>query len=112
MRLNLIRGATLAAAGIGRWQWPLVVAGLVAGASGARRFPRERRALRAAELVTLVALAASALLVMLVRARLDPAINQGNPSSLAALADVVARRQYAVAPLFPRSAPVWRGSTR
>jgi hypothetical protein len=42
-----------------------------------------------------------------VRARHDPAINQGNPSSLAALADVVARRQYDVAPLLPRSAPVW-----
>jgi hypothetical protein len=54
-----------------------------------------------------VALAASALLVMLVRARLDPSINQGNPATLAALADVVARRQYAVAPMFPRSAPVW-----
>jgi hypothetical protein len=60
-----------------------------------------------AELVSLVTLASSALLVMLVRARFDPAINQGDPSSLAALADVVARRQYAVAPLFPRSAPMW-----
>ena len=103
----LLGGATIAAAGIGRWQWPLVLAGLLVGASGARRFPRERRTLRMAQLVALVALAASALLVMLVRARLDPAINQGNPSTLAALADVVARRQYAVAPLFPRSAPVW-----
>jgi hypothetical protein len=55
----------------------------------------------------LAAIASSALLIMLVRAQHDPAINQGNPSSLAALADVVARRQYDVAPLFPRSAPAW-----
>jgi hypothetical protein len=55
----------------------------------------------------LAAITSSALLIMLVRARHDPAIDQGNPSSLATLVDVVARRQYDVAPLFPRAAPVW-----
>ena len=103
----MLGGTTIAAAGIGRWQWMLVLAGLLVAAASARCFPAGRRTARVAELVLLVALAASALLVMLVRARFDPAINQGNPSSLSALADVVARRQYAVAPLFPRSAPVW-----
>jgi hypothetical protein len=44
---------------------------------------------------------------MLVRARHDPALNQGNPATLAALADVVARRQYDVASMLPRQAPVW-----
>jgi hypothetical protein len=44
---------------------------------------------------------------MLARARHDPAINQGNPSTLRALADVIARRQYDVASLFPRAAPLW-----
>jgi hypothetical protein len=103
----LLGGATIAAAGIGRWQWPLVAVGLVVAATSAHCFPADRRAPRIAALVGLVVLASSALLVMLVRARLDPVINQGNPSSLAALADVVARRQYEVAPLFPRSTPVW-----
>ena len=103
----LLGGATVAAAGIGRWQWPLVALGLLVAATSARCFPPGRRASRIAALAGLVALAASALLVMLVRARFDPAINQGSPTSLAALADVVARRQYEVAPLFPRSAPVW-----
>jgi hypothetical protein len=103
----LLGGATVAAAGIGRSQWSLVLAGLVVAATSARCFPARGRALRVAELVALIALASSALLVLLARARFDPAINQGDPSSLAALADVVARRQYAVAPLFPRSAPVW-----
>jgi hypothetical protein len=44
---------------------------------------------------------------MLVRAQFDPAINQGNPDSWASLTDVVARRQYAVSPMWPRMAPVW-----
>jgi hypothetical protein len=55
----------------------------------------------------LLPLASSALLVMLVRAHHDPAMNQGNPATLAALADVVARRQYEVATILPRQAPVW-----
>lgn len=57
--------------------------------------------------VLLMALGASALAILLVRARHDPAINQGNPISLAALGDVVGRRQYAVASILPRQAPVW-----
>jgi hypothetical protein len=55
----------------------------------------------------LVAVAASALLIMLVRARLDPPLDQGNPTSLRALADVIARRQYDVAAPWPRQAPLW-----
>jgi hypothetical protein len=50
------------------------------------------------------ALGASAVLFMLVRARADPTINQGNPATLQALFDVLARRQYAPAPLWPRQA--------
>jgi hypothetical protein len=103
----LLGGATIAAAGIGRWQWPLLAAGLLVAATSAHCFPPGRRASRIAALAGLVMVASSALLVMLVRARFDPAINQGNPASFAALADVVARRQYEVAPLFPRSAPLW-----
>jgi len=103
----LLGGATIAAAGIGRWQWPLMAVGLLVAATSAHCFPPGRRAARVAALAGLVVVASSALLVMLVRARFDPAINQGNPASLAALADVVARRQYEVAPLFPRSAPLW-----
>jgi hypothetical protein len=44
---------------------------------------------------------------MLVRARHDPAINQGNPSDFDALLGVIARRQYAIAPPWPRQAPLW-----
>ncbi|MEX2111302.1 MAG: DUF2723 domain-containing protein [Gemmatimonadaceae bacterium] len=44
-------------------------------------------------------------LVMFVRAGHDPPVNQGNPATLSALADVVLRRQYDVASLWPRQAP-------
>jgi hypothetical protein len=46
-------------------------------------------------------------LIMLVRARHDPPLNQGSPDTVAALADVVARRQYDVAAPWPRQAPLW-----
>jgi hypothetical protein len=52
-------------------------------------------------------LATSALAFMYVRARFDPAINQGDSSTWTGLADMVARRQYAVHPLWPRMAPAW-----
>ena len=51
--------------------------------------------------------ACSALAFLLMRAKHDPAINQGNPATLGDLADVIARKQYAVAGLFPRQAPLW-----
>jgi hypothetical protein len=44
---------------------------------------------------------------MLVRAAHDPLINQGNPSSVGAMIDVVARSQYPLPGLWPRQAPVW-----
>lgn len=57
--------------------------------------------------LALAALGASVVLFMLVRARHDPAINQANPSTFSALVDAVQRRQYDVAPLWPRRAPLW-----
>jgi hypothetical protein len=46
-------------------------------------------------------------LFMLVRAAHDPLINQGNPSTIPALIDVVARNQYPLPGFWPRAAPVW-----
>jgi hypothetical protein len=54
-----------------------------------------------------VLLGASPILYMLVRARWDPAINQGNPSDWRTLIDVVARHQYDAVPPWPRRAPIW-----
>ena len=52
-------------------------------------------------------LGATPLFFMLVRAAHDPGINQGNPATWPAFADVIARRQYDLAPLWPRRAPLW-----
>jgi hypothetical protein len=46
-------------------------------------------------------------LYMYFRARNDPAINQGNPSTFGAFVDVLLRRQYDVPSLWPRQAPFY-----
>ena len=66
---------------------------------------RSRRAAWLSLLVTM--LGASFVLVMLVRARHDPAVNAGFPTTWTSLVDIVARRQYDVPPLWPRRAPLW-----
>ncbi|MFL5619998.1 MAG: protein O-mannosyl-transferase family [Gemmatimonadaceae bacterium] len=106
-RTLTLTGAAIASAGVGRMEWTLIVAGIALAAVGALVCDGPRGIGRVARLTAIIGVAATALLVMLVRARFDPTINQGNPATIAALADVVARRQYAVAPLFPRSAPIW-----
>jgi hypothetical protein len=105
-RVLLLGGTTIASAGVGRMDWRIVLIGF-ALASVALAHPRPRAIHRIVRLTMLAAIASSALLMLLVRARHDPAVNQGNASSLAALADLVARHQYEVAPLLPRSAPIW-----
>ncbi len=50
-------------------------------------------------------LGASAALFMLVRARHDPGVNQGNPATWQAFLDVLNRTQYQPVPLLPRQAP-------
>jgi hypothetical protein len=54
-----------------------------------------------------VLLGLTPILFMLVRAAHDPLVNQGNPSTIAALVDVVARNQYPLPGLWPRQAPPW-----
>lgn len=69
-----------------------------------------RRMLRARDVAILPAaflIGASVVLFLLVRAAHDPAVNQGNPVTLAALRDAVQRHQYDVAPMWPRRAPLW-----
>ncbi len=49
----------------------------------------------------------SAVMIMLVRARHLPFLNQGDPGTVATLLDVMSRAQYDVAGLWPRRAPIW-----
>lgn len=103
----LLFGVLLMSAGVGRMS-PLAV-GLGAACvlvSSAARSGDTARTRTAAAAIALITLATSALLLLLVRARHDPTLNQGNPATLAALIDVVARRQYAIPGLYPRQAPV------
>jgi hypothetical protein len=95
----------LFAAGIGIANVSVVVLGLVAivGVALVRR--RERGEVLA--MLGCALLAISALAVLVVRARFDPWLNEGAPSTLRALWDVIGRRQYEVAGMWPRRAPLW-----
>jgi Protein O-mannosyl-transferase TMEM260-like len=110
-RALLLAGVWLGAIGAGRVSPVVIGAGVVAAAVACgswawRRGPREALAVGAA-LASVSVVALSALIVMLVRSRFDPFVNQGNPIGWPALLDVIARRQYDVAPLWPRQAPAW-----
>lgn len=74
-------------------------------ADGRRQANSFSKLLRSAILVALVGM--TCILFLLIRARHDPAINQGNPSQLGSLIDVILRRQYDVPSLWPRQAPFW-----
>ena len=65
------------------------------------------RFVHSSKLIGVLVVACSALAFLVLRARHDPGINQGDPATFTDLAYVVARRQYAVAGLFPRQAPLW-----
>jgi len=112
-RVALLSGAFVATIAVGRMSLWLAVAGsaLILGStlvpSRADGRSRPRVAAAAGAVLALVAIASSAILFLLVRAQFDPGINQGNPDTWERFAAVVARRQYAVAPLWPRLAPPW-----
>ena len=87
------------------------IAGFAAGtgAGGAGWVRACIRAMAAVGFATLLlcAVAVTALAFLYVRAQHDPAINQGDPATWRAFTDLVARRQYDVAPMWPRKAPWW-----
>lgn len=111
-RATALFGAFILAVGIGRISTSVALVGAVVivlsalTPSPARVSWRRRIGLGLGILVG-AGIAASALGFLYVRAQFDPGINQGDPETFAALADVVARRQYAVSPMWPREAPVW-----
>jgi hypothetical protein len=107
-----LTGILIAAIGAGKASLWISIVGVVAIAAASplggqmwRSIPRQTPG--SLRLLFVAVIAASALLVLLVRARHDPAINQGNPSTFTALTDVIARRQYDVPPPWPRTAPLW-----
>jgi hypothetical protein len=106
--------ALLVAGGVGSGVRAAIVAGLVVLAGllvAGVPWPRRARGLAGARLALSVllvsAVGASTHGIMYYRARFDPAVNQGNPSSWPRLLDAVWRRQYEQVPLLPRRAPLW-----
>ena len=74
-------------------------------ADGRREGHSFAKLMRASIVVALIGMTCVAF--MMIRARHDPAINQGNPSTFFALLDVILRRQYDVPSLWPRQAPFY-----
>jgi hypothetical protein len=104
-------GVAVGIAGVGRLSIGLTVAGvaLIIVSAGFTHDAESRRAWLSpmTAILCTAALACSAVLILLVRARHDPAINQANPATLHQLEYVIGRRQYDVAGVWPRRAPAW-----
>jgi transmembrane protein TMEM260 (protein O-mannosyltransferase) len=102
----------LLAAGVGTARWWLCGLAIVLFAmspfAGRLHVAGERARMRmAAESLAVAVVALSGAVFLLLRARHDPAINQGNPVDWPTLEYVIARKQYLVAPILPRQAPWW-----
>jgi len=87
--------------------WLAILAGILIAAALRETDRSLWRTAHPARVFAALIVACSALAFLVIRARHDPAINQGNPSTISDLLYVTARRQYDVAGLFPRQAPVW-----
>ena len=96
----------VAASRMSAWLALVAVAVIVFAAVRSGRTLRDQ-VIHSSNTIAVLVVACSALAFLAIRARHDPAINQGNPATFTDLAYVVARRQYAVAGLLPRQAPVW-----
>lgn len=95
----LLFGVFVMAMGVGRMSAPMVAVGAVITIASQPRM--------GLPMLAFGAVAVSAIGFMYVRARFDPAINQGDPGTWQGLVDMVARRQYDVSPLWPRKASVF-----
>jgi hypothetical protein len=113
----VLAGVSVTTAGVGRMlAWvagagvAMIVGGQVDGWTSGRAKDRRDGAAGVNfgfAAIAIVAIALTATLFLIVRARFDPPINQANPRTWSQLAYVVARRQYDVAGLWPRRAPIW-----
>ena len=121
--MDWFAGARLAAvllvtAGIGLASVPVTASGACALAmvvlaatrlrgAGSEARDAANRNLETLATVGCALLAISALAVLVVRARFDPWLNEGAPTNLHALWEVIGRRQYEAGRLWPRQAPLW-----
>ncbi|MGH7677170.1 MAG: protein O-mannosyl-transferase family [Gemmatimonadaceae bacterium] len=109
-RALLLLGVFVLAMGAGRvslWLMLLGVVLVVTSEMSRVTHPHAPRFTRAIGVLLVATLAFTAVGFLYLRAQLDPAINQGDSDTWGGLLDTIARRQYAVAPPWPRMAPVW-----
>src|SRR5678816_3709295 len=87
--------------------WALQLSALVAAPAAILLAFHARRSARIPVLSMIIVglLGASVVLFMIVRAQHDPGINQGNPATWQAFADVITRKQYQPVSILPRQAP-------
>jgi hypothetical protein len=87
--------------------WALQLSALVAAPAAVLLAFAAWRSIRVPVLpmIIVAALGATVVLFMLVRARHDPGVNQGNPETWSAFMDVLTRKQYQPVSLLPRQAP-------
>jgi hypothetical protein len=103
----LLGAVFVIAAGVGRANELIVAAGaaMFAGVAAVGGLKRPGLGVRRSTLAVVVAF--SACLIILLRARQDPALNFSDPRTLQALWGVIGRRIYGSFALWPRNAPVW-----
>jgi hypothetical protein len=100
----ILAGVAIAAMGASRLSIALAIVGMALMLVAAVR----DRAARAPTMATLAAIVAiTAVAFLLVRARHDPPINQGNPTTWDQVAYVLGRRQYDLPGMWPRRAAMW-----
>jgi hypothetical protein len=105
--MGLLGGVFVIATGVGRASWNIAAAGalIVLGTSVLAWSRNADPGFRRAALGVCIAL--SACLILMLRARHDPALNENSPTTLQAAWEVIGRRQYGSFALWPRNAPMW-----
>ena len=107
-RAAALVGAAVLATGVGTGSLAMSVAGfaalLLVAVIARNRVPRLASV---GVIIGVIAVGATAFLYLVLRSRLDPAVNQGHPTTFRGVVDVIARRQYDVPGLWPRRAPFW-----
>ena len=107
-RAAILIAAAVLAAGVGTGSVPIAAAGLgLLSVWALATWCRYAGYLDVVAIAAVIAVGASSFLYLLLRARHDPSINQGDPATLAGVIEVISRRQYDVPGLWPRRAPLW-----
>ena len=105
--VGTLGGVFLIVMGVSQGSVAVMLAGLAVQSWSAVRPSSGGSRLEPAALALAAVVGMTPAFFMLVRAAHDPFINQGSPSTIDALLDVVWRRQYPLPGLWPRRSPIW-----